>query len=66
VSGRDLSPDVRGAGVPAGEIDRQWLDSSAIRSELGWTPQRELDEGLAETYAWYAEALGARATEGAR
>ncbi len=58
-SGRDLPPDVRGAGVPPGEIDRQWLDSSAIRSELGWAPERGLDEGLAETYAWYSEVLGA-------
>lgn len=57
VSGRDLRPDVRGAGVPAGEIDRQWLDSTTIRAELGWAPARDLDEGLAETYAWYAANL---------
>jgi CDP-glucose 4,6-dehydratase len=56
-SGRDLTPDVRGVGTPRGEIDRQWLDSSAIRGELGWAPRRNLDSGLAETYAWYAELL---------
>ena len=56
-AGSDLEPDVRGAGVPSGEIDRQWLDSTAIRTELGWAPARGLDEGLAETYRWYAEAL---------
>ena len=56
-SGRDLRPEVRGAGTPAGEIDRQWLDSTAIRRELGWEPERGLDEGLSETYAWYARVL---------
>jgi CDP-glucose 4,6-dehydratase len=57
-SGRDVTPDVRGAGAPRGEIDRQWLDSSAIRAELGWVARRVLDEGLAETYSWYADFLG--------
>ena len=57
-SGRDLAPDVRGSGSPAGEIDRQWLGSAAIRRELGWQPVRELGEGLEETYAWYADVLG--------
>jgi nucleoside-diphosphate-sugar epimerase len=56
-SGRDLRLEVRGAGTPAGEIDRQWLDSTAIRRELGWEPERGLDEGLSETYAWYARVL---------
>jgi CDP-glucose 4,6-dehydratase len=57
-SGRALEPEVRGAGTPAGEIDRQWLDSTAIREELGWRPERGLAEGLAETYAWYERVLG--------
>lgn len=56
-SGRALDPEVRGAGTPPGELDRQWLDSTAIRAELGWTPSRGLDEGLTETYGWYAETL---------
>ena len=57
-SGRDVRPDVQGSGTPAGEIDRQWLESTAIREELGWAPARELDEGLAETYGWYERVLG--------
>ena len=57
-SGREVAPDVRGFGPPAGEIDRQWLDSTAIRRELGWQPVRQLGEGLEETYAWYVEVLG--------
>ena len=31
VSGRDVEPDVQGEGTPHGEIDRQYLDSTAIR-----------------------------------
>ena len=56
-SGRDIEPDVRGEGTPFGEIDSQYLDSAAIREELGWQPEWELDRGLAETYAWYERAL---------
>ena len=57
VSGRALEPDVRGAGTPPGEIDRQYLDSTAIREELGWTPRVELDEGLRRTWDWYSQRL---------
>lgn len=56
-SGRDVEPEIRGEGTPHGEIDRQWLDSTAIRAELGWAPRRELGEGLAETYGWYERFL---------
>jgi len=57
ISGHELRPDVRGSGAPAGEIDRQLVDSSAIHEELGWQPAWELDRGLAETYAWYEQHL---------
>jgi CDP-glucose 4,6-dehydratase len=57
-AGRDVEPDVRGSGTPHGEIDRQYLDSTAIREELGWRPRWELDRGLAETWAWYEHHLG--------
>jgi len=50
---------VEGQGVPPGEIDRQYLDSSAIREELGWEPRWGLPEGLAETWRWYERALAA-------
>lgn len=55
VSGRDVEPDVQGEGTPHGEIDRQWLDSAAIRAELGWKPRWELDRGLRATWEWYAD-----------
>jgi dTDP-glucose 4,6-dehydratase len=36
--------------------DRRYaVDSSKVRSELGWRPQRELVKGLAETVRWYLE-----------
>jgi CDP-glucose 4,6-dehydratase len=54
VSGRDLEPDIRGEGTPGGEIPRQYLDSTAIRSELGWEPKWELERGLRAAWEWYA------------
>ena len=57
-AGSDAEPDVQGEGKPHGEIDRQLLDSSAIRDELGWEPAVDLDEGLARTWEWYSAHLG--------
>jgi CDP-glucose 4,6-dehydratase len=57
VSGKELEPDVRGRGTPDGEIDRQYIDPTAIRVELGWTPTWDLEDGLAEAYAWYERYL---------
>jgi UDP-glucose 4-epimerase len=36
-----------------GELRASALDSSRIRDELGWEPTVGLDEGLAQTFAWY-------------
>lgn len=58
VAGSDLEPDVRGEGVPAGEIDRQVLDATAIREELGWEPRYDLESGLRDTWPWYERVLG--------
>lgn len=51
----DLEPDVRGAGTPDGEIDRQWLDATRLAELTGWRPRVALDEGLRRTIAWYRE-----------
>jgi CDP-glucose 4,6-dehydratase len=56
VAGSDLEPEIRGTPRPGARPDRQWLDSWAIRAELGWEPRWSLDDGLAETYRWYAAA----------
>jgi dTDP-glucose 4,6-dehydratase len=36
-----------------GHDRRYLLDSSKIRTELGWTPEHEWRQGVAETVAWY-------------
>ncbi|MCD6727197.1 MAG: SDR family NAD(P)-dependent oxidoreductase [Solirubrobacteraceae bacterium] len=53
LAGSTARPDVRGAGVPAGEIDRQWVDSARLREATGWRPRVGLREGLERTLEWY-------------
>jgi dTDP-glucose 4,6-dehydratase len=36
-----------------GHDRRYLLDATKIRDQLGWSPSRGFDEGLAETVAWY-------------
>jgi CDP-glucose 4,6-dehydratase len=57
VSGVDVEPDIRGVGTPAGEISRQYLDSTAIREELGWKPRWKLEDGLRAAWEWYRDFL---------
>jgi CDP-glucose 4,6-dehydratase len=54
VSGAGVEPDIRGKGTPSGEIDRQYLDSTAIREQLGWEPRWELEDGLRAAWQWYS------------
>lgn len=39
------------------EIPRQYLDCSKAREWLSWSPRWTLEQGLAETLAWYRKAL---------
>jgi CDP-glucose 4,6-dehydratase len=57
VSGRSVEPDIRGQGAPPGEIERQYLDSTAIRAELGWEPRWDLERGLRASWEWYRDHL---------
>jgi CDP-glucose 4,6-dehydratase len=57
VSGVGVEPDIRGEGTPSGEIDRQYLDSTAIREQLGWEPRWALEEGLRAAWQWYERLL---------
>jgi len=50
-----LEPEFRGAGNPAGEIDRQFVDSSKLRELTGWAPRIGLRDGLIRTLEWYRE-----------
>ena len=36
-----------------GELQRSVLDASLAERELGWKPERSLDDGLAQTWAWF-------------
>jgi CDP-glucose 4,6-dehydratase len=57
VSGNDTQPEIAGTGTPHGEIDRQFLDSSAMRDELGWQARWSLDDGLRASWDWYSARL---------
>jgi CDP-glucose 4,6-dehydratase len=52
LAGSGVEPDVQGAGTPAGEIDRQWVDFGKLRSLTGWEPTVGLEEGLGRTIEW--------------
>jgi len=53
VAGTEVEPDIRGEGVPAGEIPRQYVDFTKLREASGWTPRLDLEEGLRRTVEWY-------------
>jgi len=55
LAGTGVEPDIRGAGNPAGEIDRQFVDASKLRERCGWAPRVGLEEGLKRTLEWYRE-----------
>ena len=60
VSDREIEPEYLGAGSPAGEIDRQYVDSTKLRELTGWRPEVELRDGLRRTLEWYRENPEAR------
>jgi CDP-glucose 4,6-dehydratase len=51
----DVAADIRGAGTPAGEIDRQYVDTTKLRELCGWQPRHDLETGLARTIDWYRD-----------
>ena len=53
LAGSDLEPDIRGRGVPDGEIAQQWVDYSKLHALTGWKPRLGLEEGLRATIEWY-------------
>lgn len=54
LAGGGLGPEY-GLGNPAGEIDRQFVDSAKLRQLTGWRPEVELRDGLARTLEWYRQ-----------
>ena len=55
VAGGGLDPEFHGTGSPAGEIDRQFVDSSKLRVTSGWEPAVGLRDGLIRTLDWYRD-----------
>ena len=51
----DLDPVIQNQATH--EIPNQYLDCSKARSWMGWAPRWTLEQGLAETLAWYRGAL---------
>jgi dTDP-glucose 4,6-dehydratase len=41
-----------------GQDSRYWLDSSAIKRDIGWEPEIGWQEGLREMVAWGKRYLG--------
>ncbi len=52
-AGEAFDPDIRGAGVPPGEVDRQVVDHGKLARLTGWAPDVGLADGVARTVAWY-------------
>jgi CDP-glucose 4,6-dehydratase len=55
VAGSGLDPEYQGTGNPAGEIDRQYVDSAKLRGLTGWSPAVTLRDGLIRTLDWYRD-----------
>lgn len=55
VGGGGLDPEYHGTGNPAGEIDRQYVDSTKLREMTGWAPAVSLRDGLIRTLDWYRD-----------
>lgn len=51
----DLVPEIQNQA--SHEIRAQFLDATKAKQRLGWKPRFTLDQGLAQTYAWYRTAL---------
>jgi dTDP-glucose 4,6-dehydratase len=53
-------------GDRLGQDSRYWLDSSAIKQDVGWEPEVSWDQGLKEMVEWtdrYLEQLKSHSTE---
>ena len=53
LAGTGVRPDIRGSGVPAGELDEHWADAGRLRAATGWAPSVSLEDGLRRTIEWH-------------
>ncbi len=52
-AGAPFAPDIRGAGVPPGELARQVVDHGKLARLTAWAPRVALAEGARRTVEWY-------------
>jgi UDP-glucose 4-epimerase len=57
VAGTNIEPKLE--PLRPGELDRSAIDSRAAADAFGWRPERLLEEGIADTFRWYAGAQAA-------
>ena len=57
VAGTNIEPKLE--PLRPGELDRSAIDSRAAADAFGWRPERSLEEGIADTFRWYAGAQAA-------
>jgi CDP-glucose 4,6-dehydratase len=58
IHGGNYKLEVQGKGVPAGEVEKQYLSSDKATRTFGWHAKTTLDEGLSKTIAWYKTYFG--------
>ena len=56
VMGSDLRPKI--LNNISNEIREQYLSGEKIRKAIGWSPEYNLERGIAETVGWYGEIFG--------
>jgi len=56
VAGTNIEP--KRVPLKAGELEASALDPRRIEQELGWRPSFDVEEGLAQTLAWYRHVRG--------
>jgi UDP-glucose 4-epimerase len=52
------SPAIRYTGVRAGDIKRNYSETTKARTRLGWTSRVSLEEGLERTVKWFVRNCG--------
>lgn len=55
IAGTGTRPEIRGDGIPPGELGDQHVDAAKLRERTGWQPRVQLHPGLEQTVAWYAD-----------
>ena len=55
-AGTSVEPQLE--ALRPGELTRSAIDSAAAARAFGWLPEIQLEDGLADTFRWYADTYG--------